>query len=49
MVLIYGAEKSIYSEKNLAMIEGLSTRLDVQIYGFDAAVYTSQILAELAR
>ncbi|MFJ5451634.1 hypothetical protein ACIPT4_01100 [Pectobacterium jejuense] len=34
--LIYGAEKSVNPEKNLAVIEGFSTRLEVQNYGFNA-------------
>ncbi|WP_416261833.1 type II toxin-antitoxin system tRNA(fMet)-specific endonuclease VapC [Gibbsiella quercinecans] len=49
MELIYGAEKSVNPEKNLAVIEGFSARLEVQAYGFNAAVHTGQIRAELAR
>lgn len=37
------------SRKNLSVIEGFSARLEVQNYGFDAAVHTGQIRAELAR
>lgn len=49
MELIYDAEKSVNPERNLAVIEGFSARLEVQAYGFNAAVHTGQIRAELAR
>lgn len=49
MELIYGAEKSVNPEKNLAVIEGFTARLEVLPYNFDAAVHTGQIRAELAK
>ncbi|HEY3986617.1 type II toxin-antitoxin system tRNA(fMet)-specific endonuclease VapC [Cedecea sp.] len=49
MELIYGAEKSLHPEKNLAVIEGFAARLDVLAYGTDAAVNTGQARAELAK
>ncbi|PWC14316.1 VapC toxin family PIN domain ribonuclease [Brenneria roseae subsp. americana] len=48
MELIYGAEKSVNPEKNLAVVEGFSARLEVLEYGVNAAVHTGQIRAELA-
>lgn len=47
--LIYGAEKSASSEKNLRVVEGFIARLEVLNYGIDAAVQTGQMRAELAR
>ncbi|KMJ43462.1 tRNA(fMet)-specific endonuclease VapC [Xenorhabdus khoisanae] len=49
MELIYGAEKSANLKKNLDIIEGFAARLEVMTYGFDAAVHTGQIRAELAK
>lgn len=49
MELIYGAEKSLYPEKNLAVIEGFAARLEVLPYGTDAAIHTGQARAELAK
>ncbi|HHA1672042.1 TPA: tRNA(fMet)-specific endonuclease VapC [Enterobacter roggenkampii] len=49
MELIYGAEKSQAPERNLAVIEGFISRLDVMDYDAAAATHTGQIRAELAR
>ncbi|WP_130835891.1 type II toxin-antitoxin system tRNA(fMet)-specific endonuclease VapC [[Erwinia] mediterraneensis] len=49
MELIYGAEKSQAPERNLAVVEGFLSRLDVLDYDALAAVHTGQIRAELAR
>ncbi len=49
MELIYGAEKSAAPERNLAVIEGFSARLEVLNYDTAAAVHTGQIRAEQAR
>lgn len=48
MELVYGAEKSAQSERNLRDIEGFSARLEVLPYDNSAAVHTGQIRAELA-
>lgn len=49
MELIYGAEKSVAPEKNLAVVERFYSRLDVLNYDTFATVHTGQIRAELAR
>lgn len=49
MELIYGAEKSQMPERNLSVIEGFVSRLDVLDYDAVAATHTGQIRAELAR
>lgn len=49
MELIYGAEKSSQSERNLRDVEGFAARLDVLDYGSSAAAHTGQLRAELAR
>lgn len=49
MELIYGAEKSASSERNLAVVEGLAARLEVLSYDEIAATHTGQLRAELAR
>ncbi|MEB6628990.1 tRNA(fMet)-specific endonuclease VapC [Escherichia coli] len=49
MELIYGAEKSQMPERNLAVIEGFVSRLEVLDYDSAAATHTGQIRAELAR
>ncbi|EPU4252619.1 type II toxin-antitoxin system tRNA(fMet)-specific endonuclease VapC [Escherichia coli] len=49
MELAYGAEKSQFPERNLAIIEGFISRLDVLDYDCAAATHTGQIRAELAR
>ncbi|HCR5812627.1 TPA: tRNA(fMet)-specific endonuclease VapC [Shigella flexneri] len=49
MELIYGAEKSQIPERNLAVIEGFVSRIDVLDYDAAAATHTGQIRAELAR
>ena len=41
MELIYGAEKSAAPEKNLAIVEGFSARLDVLSFDNEAAAHTS--------
>ena len=48
MELIYGAEKSSNSERNLSEIEGFIARIDVLSYDDIAANHTGQIRAELA-
>ncbi|RMO80938.1 Ribonuclease VapC [Pseudomonas syringae pv. philadelphi] len=49
MELVYGAEKSLSPEKNLAVVEGFTARLEVLPYDNDAAAHTGMIRAELAR
>lgn len=49
MELIYGAEKSQATERNLTDIEGFAARLEVLEYGSEAAKHTGQLRAELAR
>ena len=49
MELIYGAEKSLAAEKNLAVIEGFVARLEILSYDGEAAAHTGMIRAELAR
>ena len=49
MELIYGAEKSAQTERNLRDIEGFASRLTVLPYDREAAVHTGRIRAELAR
>jgi tRNA(fMet)-specific endonuclease VapC len=48
MELIYGAEKSSSPERNLAVVEGFSARLEVLSYDEMAATHTGQLRAELA-
>jgi len=47
--LIYGAEKSSRVEHNLAIIEGLATRLEVPPFDDRAAAHFGQLRAELAK
>ncbi|EMD9041360.1 hypothetical protein VW603_004389 [Salmonella enterica] len=49
MELIYGAEKSQMPERNLAVIEGFVSRLDVLDYDTPAATHTGQIRADQGR
>ncbi|CAI8879153.1 tRNA(fMet)-specific endonuclease VapC [Pseudomonas sp. IT-P74] len=49
MELIYGAEKSAAPEKNLAVIEGFSARLEVLPFDNEAAAHTGMIRSELAK
>lgn len=49
MELIHGAEKSAFSQKNLAVVEGLAARLQVLDYDSKAAEHTGQLRAELQR
>ncbi|MCD5984418.1 type II toxin-antitoxin system tRNA(fMet)-specific endonuclease VapC [Pseudomonas sp. CDFA 610] len=49
MELIYGAEKSVSPERNLAVVEGFAARLEVLPYDRNAAAHTGMIRAELAR
>ncbi|MFL0808547.1 MAG: tRNA(fMet)-specific endonuclease VapC [Oceanobacter sp.] len=49
MELIYGAEKSAVPEKNLAIVEGFTARLEVLDYDPLAASHTGQLRAELAK
>ncbi len=46
--LIYGAEKSKETARNLADIEALAARLDVLPFDGEAAVHFGQVRAELA-
>lgn len=48
MELIYGAENSSSPERNLAVVEGFSARLEVLPYDEMAATHTGQLRAELA-
>lgn len=47
--LIYGAEKSTQTERNLRVIEGFMARLEVSPFDSGAAMHFGQIRAELAR
>lgn len=47
--LIYGAEKSGQTERNLADIEGLTARLEVLPFGELAATHFGQLRAELSK
>jgi len=47
MELIYGAEKSLNPERNLADVEGFAARLEVLSYDPEAAAHTGQLRAEL--
>lgn len=49
MELIHGAEKSQMPERNLAVVEGFVSRLEVLDYDAQAAIHSGQIRAELAR
>jgi tRNA(fMet)-specific endonuclease VapC len=49
MELIYGAEKSAIPERNLSIVEGFASRLEVLPYDDIAANHTGQLRAELAR
>ncbi len=46
--LIYGAEKSTQSVRNLADIEALAARMDVVPFDSQAAIHFGQVRAELA-
>jgi tRNA(fMet)-specific endonuclease VapC len=45
--LIYGAEKSVQVERNLADIEGLAARLEVRAFDYLAAIQFGQLRAYL--
>ncbi len=47
--LIYGAEKSTQSDRNLADIEALAARMDVVPFDSQAAIHFGQVRAELAK
>ncbi len=47
--LFYGAEKSLYPTKNIAVIEGFIAQLQVLTFDEEAATHTAQLRAELAR
>ncbi len=47
--LIYGAEKSAQVERNLAVIEGMAARLEVESFDTQAAMHFGQLRAELAK
>lgn len=49
MELVYGAEKSAVPERNLAVVEGFTARLEVLDYDTLAASHTAQLRAELAK
>ena len=46
--LIYGAENSTQSDRNLADIEALAARMDVVPFDNQAAIHFGQVRAELA-
>ena len=48
MELVYGAERSANSERNLRELEGFVARMDVLPYESGAAEHTGQLRAELA-
>lgn len=47
--LIYGAEKSVQVERNLAVIEGLAARMTIESFDTQAAMHFGQLRAELAK
>ncbi len=47
--LIYGAEKSLQSARNLADIESLAARLEGVPFDDEAAIHFGQVRAELAK
>ena len=47
--LIYGAEKSSQTERNISVIEGLAARLEVMPFDEKAAAHFGQLRAELAK
>jgi tRNA(fMet)-specific endonuclease VapC len=47
--LIYGAEKSTQSVRNLADIEALAARMDVVPFDSQAAIHFGQVRAELSK
>lgn len=47
--LIYGAEKSTQTDRNLADIEALAARMDVVPFDSPAAMHFGQVRAELAK
>ncbi len=47
--LIYGAEKSVQVERNLADIEGLAARLEVRSFDYPAAIQFGQLRADLTK
>ncbi|UXS03197.1 type II toxin-antitoxin system tRNA(fMet)-specific endonuclease VapC [Agrobacterium tumefaciens] len=49
MELIYGAEKSVSPKRNLDVVEGFASRLEVLPYDDIAASHTAQLRAELVR
>jgi tRNA(fMet)-specific endonuclease VapC len=49
MELVYGAERSANTERNLTSLEGFVARMDVLPLDESAAVHAGQIRAELAK
>jgi len=47
--LVYGAEKSVQSARNLADVESLAARLEVAPFDSEAATHFGQVRAELAK
>jgi tRNA(fMet)-specific endonuclease VapC len=47
--LVYGAERSVFPERNLADIEGLAARLDIVPFNDQASTHFGQVRAELYR
>jgi tRNA(fMet)-specific endonuclease VapC len=47
--LIYGAEKSVHVERNLADIEGFAARLEVRAFDNLAVIQFGQLRAELTK
>ena len=49
MELVFGAERSGNPERNLRVLEGFVARMDVLHFESEAAVYSGQLRAELAK
>jgi len=49
MELIYGAERSEHTARNLSVVEGFLARLEVLTFDAAAATHSGQIRAELAK
>ncbi len=47
--LVYGCERSLRPEENLADIESMANRLEIAVFDTTAAAHFGQIRAELAR
>ena len=49
MELLFGAEKSAFPERNLAVVEGFAARVALLDYDQHVAAHTGQLKAELAK